>query len=62
MFEEVFHFSVEIRKVAFNFHDVLVFACRDEKMGVGFDPLWFVNDGDGGAVEEVFAATAIGVT
>lgn len=60
--QEVFHFFVEIREVAFNFHDVLVYAFGNEEVGVGLDPFWFVNDREGGAIEEVFSATAVGVT
>jgi hypothetical protein len=48
--EEVFHLVIEIRKVAFNLDDILLWAFRNEEVRMWFYPFCFVNNGDGVAV------------
>lgn len=50
VFEEMFHFLVEVRKIAFDLDDVLIGTVGDEEVGVWFYPVGIVDDGDGGAV------------
>lgn len=60
--EEVVHFVIEVGKVAVDLDDILILAFCYEEVRMWFYPFCFMDDGDGGAVEEVFAASAISMT
>jgi hypothetical protein len=57
--EKLVHFGVEVGEIAFDLDYVLILAVCDEEVGVWFDPVGFVDNGDGVAVEEVFTASGV---
>lgn len=59
--DQVAHFLIQVREIAFDDNNVLIRTRWDEKVSMRFDPIQLVGDGHGSAVEEVLRTARIGV-